>query len=370
MTNHVITDKQTQSIFIMFGLGSLAASGISPVAKQDTWISVLLASIMMLPFIALYIRITTLYPGLNLFEIIFKIFGKFFGKIISLIFIIFAIHLGSMIIKVCTTFIRILNMPQTPELLTVAFILLVAIWSVTCGPENVGRLAKFSWFILASSIFITFIIGLKDMNFSNLKPIMETNFKTLLGSAFNFCMLPFGEMILCFCFFSSVSAKASPSKLILRSHVSIIVIFLAVMLRNILVLGVTTALLVDYPSYACVSILSIGDFFTRMEVLIGINLFLAGFIKVSVCLYTSSLGIAKVLHIQDQKSVVVPCALLMGTLSTMLYSNSMDLSNWLKIFQFYAIPYEIILPLIIWIGAEIQTRMNAASTKAVQDTSS
>jgi spore germination protein KB len=367
MTNHVITDKQMQSIFIMFWIGSLVVSGINPQAKQDTWITILLAGIMMLPMIAMYIRITHLYPGLNLFEITFKIYGNIFGRMISFLFVVFAIHLGSLVIKVFTSFIKILNMPETPEMLTVTFIILFAVWSVKFGPENVGRVAKISWFAVALSVFITVVIAVKDMNFNNLKPIMETNFKTLLGASFTLCILPLGEMVLCFSFFSSISTKASTSKILVKSHVSLLALYLAAILRNVLVLGVPTALLVCYPSYACVSIISVGEFFTRIEVLTGLDLFLAGFIKVSVCLYASSLGLAKVLNISDQKFVVAPCALLMGTLSTMTFSNSVEIFEWIKIYQIYAPFFEIILPLILWIGAEIQTRINVANKESRKD---
>jgi len=365
LTKHVITDKQIQSIFIVFWLGSIVVSGISQKAKQDTWISILIGSIMILPLIALYIRIIHLYPGLNLFEILLKIFGNIFGKIISLVFAVYAIYLGSLVIKVFTSFNKTQSMPETPEAITMVLIVLFAIWSVKSGPENIARLSKVAWLILAASISFTIIIGAKNINLNNLKPVMEANFTTLLSSSFDFCMLPLGEMVLCLSFFSEVSAKSNPTSILIKSHVALTLTYLAVALRNVLILGVATALIVDYPSYACVSIISAGDFFDRIEVLTGVDLFLAGFIKFSICLYASSLGLAKVFNIKDHKPMVVPCALLMGTLSAMLFSNSVEMFDWLKVYPIYSIPFEIILPLVIWIGAEVQARIKIAKTAII-----
>lgn len=360
MTNHVITGKQTQSIFIMFWLGSIIVSGINPEVKQDSWISILLAGILVLPLLAMYVRIIHLYPGLNLFEILFKIFGGIVGRILSFLFILYSIHVGSMVIKVFSQFIKIVSIPEAPELLTVIFITLFSIWSIKSGVENLGRLSKFTYLILVTSITLTIIIGLKDMKLNNLKPVMEADFKSLLSAASITALLPLGEMVLFLVFFSAVSAKADVSKIYVKSLVSFIILYSVVTLRNIMVLGVPTSLMVDYTSYSTVSVLSVGDFFSRVEVLTGISLFLTGFIKISVYLYTASLGLAKVLRIRNQKTTVVPCALLMATLSQLVFANSTDMFEWVKVYPIYSIPFQIIIPLMIWIGAEIQTKLNSS----------
>lgn len=93
MTNHKLTGNQIQCIFILFWMGSVVLSGGSREAKQDYWASVLIAALLYSPVLAVYVRISSLYPGLNLFEIIFKIFGKFMGRVITLFFL-FLRHLS------------------------------------------------------------------------------------------------------------------------------------------------------------------------------------------------------------------------------------------------------------------------------------
>jgi spore germination protein KB len=362
MTNHVITDKQMQSTLTMFCLGSAIIMGISSKAKQDTWISILISAVLFLPLMLLYVRISKLYPRLNLFEILLKIFGRVFGRILSLIFILFAIHLGSMVIGLFIQFIHIQNMPQTPKLLTVSFIILLSIWSVKNGPENIGRISKVTWPVVLIFSFFTFIVGIKVMDFNYLKPFMQADPKSLLSGAFSYFTLSFGEIFLCLSLFSSADSKANPIKIFARSLISSIIFIMVIDLRNILILGVPTALSTGSPSYKSVSLISVGDFFTHMEVLIGINLVLTGLIKICVSLYAASLGLTKVLNITDQKATVVPCGLLIGTLSLLLSSDSAAQSQWLKVFPIYSIPFEIILPLILWIGAEIQTKIKASDS--------
>jgi len=357
MTNHIITGKQMQAIFILFWAGSVVATGINSEVKQDTWISILIASMMILPLIALYIRVIKLCPGLNLFEILIKVFGGVFGKILSVAFVWYAVHIATGLMEDFTTFVQVSSMTETPKYLTAAFIFLLAVWSIKSGPENIGRLSKFVWPIVAIATLLTIIIGAREMDINNLKPVMQADLKSLLSASFSMSMLPLGEIVLCLSFFSSASTKSNTSKIFTKSLICITIFFVATAARNVLILGVPSALMFYYPSYLSASLISVGDFFSRVEALIGIVAVLTGFIKICVCLYTASLGLSKILNISDQKTMVVPCGLLITTFFSLLYSNTLSWIEWLKVFPIYTIPFQIILPLIIWIGAEIQAKI-------------
>lgn len=363
MTDHIITGKQMQSVLIMFWLGSLVMIGGSKDTKQDYWIAILVSVIFILPMAALYCRLIKLYPSKNLFEILFDVFGKVFGRIIALFYVLFALHLGSMITEIFSMFIRVVNMPETPEIVTTALLLLVAVLSVVNGPENIGRVAKFTWKFLALFILFATVVGIKDMKFCNLEPVMVSDFKTILGSSYSLFAFPLSEAILCLSLFSAVGKKESAIKIFVKAIGITIALMLVVALRNILILGVPSSQLFYFPSYQAISIVSLGEFFSRFEVLIGVNLMLAGFTKVCVCLYSASLGIAKVLNIKNQKPLVVPCALIIITLSNMLVSNTRELFEFIPYYTIYAIPFEIILPVTTLIGAEIRHRMKSGGDK-------
>ncbi|HEX3040201.1 MAG TPA: endospore germination permease, partial [Caproiciproducens sp.] len=231
MTNHVTTGKQTQAIFFLFWAGSIVIAGINPQAKQDSWICILFAGLMSLPIIAIYSRITNLYPNRNLFEIVLEIFGGFFGRILSFFIILFAIHLASMVSNTFSIFVRIVNIPETPIFITTVFIIVMCGWSVKNGPENIGRLSKFLLPLVLITSVITVIISMKDMDFNNLKPVMDTDFKSLLSGSFSYLTLPFGEMILCIPFLSYISAKASSQKVMFKGLVITTAFYIMVTLR-------------------------------------------------------------------------------------------------------------------------------------------
>lgn len=368
MSNHKITGNQIQCIFILFWMGSIVMSGGSKDSRQDYWVAVLCSGILYLPMLALYMRLSCLYPGLNLFEIIYKIFGKIMGGILTLIFVFFSLHLGSMVIEVLSQFIQVTSMPETPTAIFAVIAILISCRSVVNGPENIGRVAKVTAVLFVVFIIFTAVIGLKDMKFSNLAPVMATGFKPVLKASFTLYTLPLAEAFICLAVFSAVDKDVNMKAALLKAFIVALGIFLIVALRNILILGVPCVQNFYFPSYHAVSILSIGEFFTRFEIFIGIDLVLAGFTKICVCLYASSLGLTKLFGLQDQKSMIAPCAVILLTLSQNLFASVQCLFDFFgKYYPIYAFPFETLLPVVILIGAEIQKRWKADGIK--QETS-
>jgi spore germination protein KB len=357
MTKQTISEKQLQHILSVFWAGSLIVISSSSNVKQAFWMSILIAGVLIIPLFMIYIRILNLYPGKNFFEVMITIFGKVAGRIFCLIYVFFAVHIASILMYIFSSFIRMLNMPETPEIATLALISLVSILSVWNGPKNIASLAKVSWAFIFVSLAVSFIIGLNKMDFNNLKPVFGVEWKTILSGALTFCLLPFGEAPLCLPFFSSLTPNSKFLKIFVKAAILFIFITLLANIRNVAILGFPSASLFYFPSYEAVSLLSLGEFFTRFEVIIGLNLVLAGLVKICVCLYTASTGLAKVMNVSDYRALVIPLALITITFSLLAQSNVQELFRFLSIYPFYAFPFEVIIPIIILIGAEIKTRM-------------
>lgn len=355
MDSKQITAKQMIATICMFLFGSAFVVGVTSKAKQDTWITIIIGSGMALPMIFVYCKLIQKYPGENLYEIIIKLFGKTIGKVVCILYIWFFLHVGSMVIRIFTEFIRILNMPETPQIATICFVILLNIWSVRNGVENISRIAKTTFPVLASFIVITVIISFKDMNFDNIKPILSTDIQTILSTSYTAFAIPFSEMLLFIILFPYVDTKCSPKKIYLKSLFLSMLILLLAALRNRLVLG-NIIERYYFPSYKAVSIISVGEFFTRIEVMIGSFVLLAGFIKVCVLLFVSSVGLANVCNIKGYKSMVAPCGLIMVVLAKVDYKNMPDMISWIDFHQIYIIPFEILIPITILITAAIKSR--------------
>ena len=87
MKNEAISERQGAILIILFILGSVLLIGSGGTAKQDAWISIIIAILVSSIVLLMYSRILSLYPGKDLFDILQIVMGKVLGKIISLLMI-------------------------------------------------------------------------------------------------------------------------------------------------------------------------------------------------------------------------------------------------------------------------------------------
>lgn len=359
----IISVKQGICMMVLYIMGSTLVLGVGSVAKQDIWVGVLLGMLFALPVLMMYARILYLHPGLDLFQILDTLFGKVLGKIITLLLVWYAFHLGSLVIRNMAEFISVVALPETPALVPVMLLCLLCIWGVKAGIEVLGRWAEFCLPILAIIIF--FVVGLSMFNadVNNLRPVLHKNLMPVMEGAFSSFSFPFAETIIFMMIGFVFREKKAVYKVYMFSLLIGGTIVLIIGVRNMLVMGPNFVESTFFPSYAAVSLIDIGDFLQRIEILVSVVFMFSGFIKISVCLLAVSKGVSSLFNMKQYSQITIPLGLLMLALSLILYSNIMEMMDWaFNIYKFYAFPFQVILPLIIWTAAEVKNKKNQATT--------
>lgn len=359
MEKNMMTGKQMKYVIAFFLIGSSLVQGTTSNAGQDSWITIILAVISVIPLIFVYNAILRLYPGNNLYDILIKIFGKIVGRIFCLIYTFYAVHLGSLVMNIFAEFVHIVGMPETPRIFITCWMLSVCIYMAYKGLSNIGRISKFLYSILVASVIITVLASIQNIDFNYIKPILNTKIPILLNTSFNAFALPYAEMIIFTTLFSSIKPKENYKKIFFHGLLLGSIILLIANIRNILTLGPISVKTYPFASYESISLIAIGEFFTRIEVIIGIDLLLAGFIKVCVCCYSSAIGMAKILNVSEYKYLVVPCVLLMIMLVGMSFENSIETFEFIEYYKYYVLSYQVILPIIILIAGKIKKKIES-----------
>lgn len=357
MRKEVISNRQGITMIIMYIMGSTLIMGVGSDAKQDVWLAIIIAVIFAMPVITIYARILSLFPDKNLFEIINCIFGSLLGRIAALFYIWYAFHLGALVLRNFQEFIKVAAFPETPEFVPIMLMGILSIWVVKEGIEVLGRWSQLAIIILAFIIVIVVAFSITNANYDNLRPVLYNGINPVLSSAFNVFSFPFAETVLFMAVFSFTKGKNNPFKVYYYALAigSFSVLLIAV--RNILVLGADFIEQVYFPSYVAVSLISIGDFLQRIEVTVSVVLLFAGFVKISVCLLAACKGIGYFFKIGNYRQIVAPVGFLMMITSCFIYQSIMEMEQWaFKVYKYYAFPFQVILPVIIWIAAEIKSK--------------
>ncbi|MGK0466682.1 GerAB/ArcD/ProY family transporter [Clostridium sp.] len=357
MKNEVISERQGVILIILFIIGSTFLQGSGGLAKQDAWLAIIIAITWSILLLLMYSRILSLYPGKDLFDILQILMGKYIGKIVSILMIWFAFHDGTVVITNLSEFSKTLVYDDTPIAVPMIFFSILLIWGIKEGIEVLGRWSEFFVFVVIILFFTVTVLAIPQMDLYRLKPILSNGASPVLRGAFSSFSYPFGETVIFMMVFSKISKTKSYKKtFMLGLLIGGGLIFLAT-LRNILIIGSETISRVYFPSTMAISLIRIGDILERMEMFVTIDFLISIYVKVSICIFAVCNGISKIFDFDDYKFIATPVTLLMLAFSFFVYKSIMEMSFFaFNIWQFYSLPFVVIIPFIVFIMAEIKNR--------------
>ncbi len=352
MQKDYITFQQHIFLILLFMLGSSLVVGISSKAAQDSWLSLILAALLSMPIILIYARILKLFPETDIFEIINQVFSKIIAKIVIVLLTWYSIHLCALVLRNYTVYVNVIDMPQTPTIVIMVFLLTAPIYLAKSKFKTLGEWSIITSCVLLFLITVTIIFAVKEMDLNNLLPIFANGPKDILIGAGQLITFPFAESVVILSLGCSIKKGESTYKIYTFGIIASAFVMLLVILRNILTLGAPMISSSYFPSFNMARTVHIGDFLSRIEGSISINLVLAGITKISVCLICAAKGISSLFQIKNFEHMVLPIGLFVMALATILYKNVIEMFTFLNYYSIYAIPFQFFIPVIIWIASE------------------
>lgn len=367
MRREQITNKEAICLLIIFYMGSSFILGIGGAAKNDAWLSGLLGILSALPIIMVYARLLELFPEKGLFDILDLTFGKILGKAVSLLYIWYSFHLGALVIRNFGEFIGTAALPETPIFVPMICLGITSIAVVRSGIEVMGRISAYIMPVLFFILFVVQLLGIPQWNLHHIKPILANGWHPIIKGSFSTFAFPFAESVVLMGVLFSLKTSKSSCKVYVISTLIAGFLILIITIRNILILGGILPKLY-FPSHIAVSRISVGEFLQRIEISVAIVLVFGVFIKSSICLLVSSLGIAKLFKLEDYRSILIQLGLIMVYFAYIIYGNIFEMRFWaFEIYPYYALPFQVIIPLLMLLIAEVKCRiMNKQNSNSIK----
>lgn len=369
MNKEFISVRQAMFLMAAYICGSSVVLGGTNDAEQDSWLSLLFSQVIVIPILIVYARIIKLYPEKDLYEILTIVFGNFFGKVTVVLMTWYSIHLAALVLRNFSEFIEIVSMPETPQLPIMGLMLLVSVYLTRSGVATLGKLSLIVAPFIALTTTTTISLLMNQLDFKNLLPAMNHSAQVILGGSYKLFSFPFAETVLFLAVADCIKKGDSPYKAYIWGDIFGAAILFFAMLRNILALGPVLLKSEYFPSYVAARMINVGDFLVRIESTVAANFILGGVVKVTLCLFAASKGLACLFNIEDYRKLIWPVSLASLALSGIIYTSIMQMANFLTIYAIYAIPFQIFIPILLWIGAEIKMHGASKAQKATQESS-
>jgi spore germination protein (amino acid permease) len=164
-------------------------------AKQDAWISVLIAGFATHIVVFVMIKTLQIYGSTDIYGIHHDVYGKWLGKVFSSLYILYCLCIFLIILKNYIEVLQTWVFPTVPIWLFSLSILLLVIYGVTGGIRMIVGVCFFS---IVLSLWMFAFIGypLRFADFDHLLPVMESNLVSILKGTHKMTLTIIGFEIL------------------------------------------------------------------------------------------------------------------------------------------------------------------------------
>ncbi|MBC9785807.1 endospore germination permease [Heliobacterium chlorum] len=357
MRRELLSFKQIVYLLILFITGSTIILPVGTEAKQDIWAAVILAIVMTVPMVLVYARILSLFPERNLLEINEQILGKIVGRFINFMFAFYAFTLCALVLDNFGQFINVTAMPETPLAIPMVILCLLALWATKEGLEVIARSGEIYFPIIVFAAAFTFLFLTPNLNIQRLQPPLHQNSEGIVSAALHLFSFPFAETVI----FMMIIYSSKKTKAMTKVYLAGLVIGGAIILLSVTsvmaVIGPERYQATYFPAYLAVQTINVGDFLQRVEVVVFLIAIFAGFTKISLCFYAACKGFSNALGCKEYPFLAVPLGLLEFLFAANLFNNTKQMARWAsEVYLYFAFPFQVALPLILWIVGEVKQR--------------
>lgn len=357
-----VSPGQVWLLIFGFMVGSAILLPSAPAAKRDAWLAVPLGEGLGIAMAFIYTGLLARFPGKTLVEAATGVLGTWLGKLVGLLYIWFALHLGSLVLRNAWEFLAATVLKQTPPLAT-AISLMLLVWYATRGGVEV--IARTSQLLVPLVIILPmlFIVAMPShVDLRNLLPILANGWVPLLKGSLQVAAFPAGETILFTMILPYMRPAGAARKVTVSAIASTAVLGALVVGRDVAALGPLRDHL-TYPAYAGVSMVTIANFVEGLEV-VAVALWIVGtFLKIAVCHYAAALGLAQWAGLKDYRPLTGPLAAMILGLSFWVFPNAVAMTSfagttWVP----YAFTFEWVIPLLLLVVTVIRNVTRASTT--------
>jgi spore germination protein KB len=314
-------------------------------AKQDMWISPILASVTGFLVVFIVYQLNKSYPQETIIQYSRRIIGKIPGKILGFLFLSFLLHVNGLIIRQYGEFVVGNTLMYTPMPLVIGSMLLICGLVVRAGLEVLVRTAEIIVPVVILLWIVIIILLIPDMEVKHMFPIME---KGIIPSFMGAIppMSWFTHFVLISFFLPFVTDRKNGMK---SGMISVIIVMITLFMLNIATLfvfgGITATF--TYPVMSASQYISIADFFEHLESVVMAIWVASVFLKISAYYYALVLGTSQWLNLSDYRIIVFPLGILLVLFSFWSLPNLQEINHLFQLLPFNNMIFEMVIPLLL-----------------------
>lgn len=330
-------------------------------AKQDSWISPILATLAMMPVVYMYIRLYKQHQGMSLIEICTDTLGKIAGSIMGILFAFYFIFIAIGAVMSLTVVLNITFLPLTPPWVIVVISIIVSIYGAYSDLEVVARINEILLPAGIGALVFLLVLNINEYDLNFFRPVLAEGFLQPVRGGI-IILGYFCEVLIILQIFPCVNEQVK----INRAAFSGILITGAGILGGTLIYAVFGPLTEVFiiPSLELARFTSIGKYIQNLDVLI-LAIWITGiYVKIMIFIYTESYAIKQIFRLKTYKAVVFPLGFMLGGIAIANIGDRVtELYFMHYIFPVYSITMACIIPTFLFMFSTVRNKINRRKAK-------
>lgn len=352
---------QLFALMFLFEIGTSLVVNYGIEAEKDAWLAILLGMVGGVVLFFIYYYLFRQYPTLPLTGYVRKIFGKYLGWVIGLLYILFFLYSCANNIRVSAELLLSSTLPETPLLAIVILMVLAICYVLYLGVEVLARTAEI--FIVVIILLglvgnlLVFISG--DVDLHNLQPFLENGWKPILMTTFSFTLVqPFAQVFVFSMLLPYLNRPELVNKVGLSAIISSGLVLSYTISLDIAVLGIEDVGRSTFPLLSTIGKVNILEFIQRLDAIVVFTLLVTVFFKASIFLYGAVIGMVDLFKLKNHQSILLPTGVIIVIFSMVWASDYAEVTQEsVKAVKYVFSLFVILLPLLMMVITLIRNRI-------------
>lgn len=284
--NREVTLRQITFMYLFISISTIlrqVPETLAEEAGRSGYLSPLWSIIATIPLTAIVILLIRSYPGLNIYEIMVQLLGKFLSKIIILAYLLWILLAITAKVTIYSLTLQFTMMPKTRSDFFMVILILLVFYALIRGMKTIFRFAELTLATILLLFAFMFICAIGRIRSDYLLPVSTINLKeTILASRH---VIAVGGNIIIALFFADKFGINVTKEQIRKLWFGIITFTALAFIITLFTFGISGATLtknLPFPFYITVKSISFFNIFERFEILVTLICILSDFISICV----------------------------------------------------------------------------------------
>lgn len=273
------------------------------------WYMTLVSCLTSIIFFLMISLVMKRFPGKNLVEIFELVIGRFFGKILTLVFSAYFVYYAGSSLREFLEMIKAYNLPYTPPSLIIFAFMSVVVVMAYLGLEGLARFASVIFYPVFFGIAIIIFLAYPYYNVRAIFPIGGYGIAETLKSGF-LRSSAYDEVIILAFIINSIDGVKTFKKVGVLSIFISGIVFALTCLSNIMAFDYTMSSENVSDLFQLARVIYFSRFFQRIESIFLFIWILASLITVGLALYIAISSFCKAFKISNHRPLILQFAFL------------------------------------------------------------